>query len=727
MGFRLSFQTDLDVKELVRSASDIVDVIGRDLELRPQGRHFVARCPFHNDKRPSMTVNQERQSWKCWVCDVGGDVFSFVMQREGLDFPAALRLLAERANIELPDKRQGPKTQPGSPNDKATLLAAISDVAQAYYEQLDARKSDDAKMAWDYLNSRGIDDENRKRFRIGFAPDSWDFAVNLLKRKNVSEQVAVACGVAKSRNQAGNQSSNSTGCYDFFRGRLMFPINNAQGKVISLGGRIIPAIAERTVAASGGKATAGAKYFNGPETLLYRKSSELYGLDLARDAIRGAGEVLVMEGYTDVVATRMAGIENSVAVLGTALTEQHVGVLKRFASRVVLVLDGDEAGRRRAEEVLELFVKADADLRILTLPDNADPADFLAAHPASDLLEMAASAPDAIDHKLSRLTDGVDITRDTHRVTSAIETLLGLFVKVPQSDDRASLKVEQLLVRMSRTFELPVESLSRRLDTLRDAYREREAKQERYRQNASKAAAKSAGNSPSRNESPNQYRAKDANVSSGESYQSAVPMEFGGGDPFADAAMEDAGMGGMDDPMMMDSFSGGYDTRSSGFQPSVQSRSQFDSHSSNVPLTGVDRELFETLIASPEVAAMAVEAIDPDWLVSVTAKMLLSAYQELDLAGSDLDAASLLTLIDNEFLKDQVTTLQKRVEALGDRMIDEPEDRYKSILTRFREREFELEKSRQIKKLESASLPEDEELAMLQQLIAAERLRHSPR
>lgn len=697
MSFRLSFQTDFDVKEAVRSASDIVDVIGRDLELRPQGRQFVARCPFHPDKRPSMTVNQERQSWKCWVCDIGGDVFSFVMQREGLEFPEALRMLAERAGIEIPDKRQqGPKPQPGSPQDKATLIAAVGEVAQAYYEQLESHKSDDAKRAWDYLSERGVDERNRKKFRIGFAPDSWDFAINVLRRKNYSEAVAIACGVARDRQALSNSSGK--GAYDGFRGRLMFPIHNAHGKPISLGGRIIPSIADR-IKSKSGDGGAVAKYINGPETLLFRKSNELYGLDLARDSIRGANEVLVMEGYTDVVAASMAGIDRAVAVMGTALTESHVKVLKRFAARVVLVLDGDEAGRRRAEEVLELFVNADADLRILTLPDNADPADFLAANPASTLLDMAAKSPDAIDHKLSRLTDGVDVTRDTHAVTTAIESLLGMFVKVPQSDDRASLKIDQLLMRMSRTFDLPAERLSRRLDSLRQTHQQREAQRARYAK-----PSQSTSSSPQPSSSRTQPN-------------SSAPVSS---DPFADAAMEDAAAFGIDDSAF-------YESSNSHGAPSVQASRGSSSNDLSAPLTGVDRELFETLLGSPEVAAMAVEAIDPEWLESLTAKMLLSAFQELDLQGRELDSVSLLTLIENDFLKNQIVTLQERIAQRGDRMVDEPHERYTAILTRFREREFDREKSRQIEKLASASLPEDEEIAMLEQLFAAERLRHNPR
>ncbi|WP_047814074.1 DNA primase [Rhodopirellula islandica] len=717
---RLSSSTDFDVKERVRAATDIVDVIGHDLELRPQGRHFVARCPFHNDSRPSMTINQERQSWKCWVCDIGGDVFSFIMQREGVDFPTALRSLAERAGIEIPEFNRGPKTQPGSPDDKATLMKAVDLVCRSYFDELASGKSDDAKMARDYLASRGIDDSNRELFKIGFAPDSWDFAINVLKRNKFSEAVAQAAGVAIGRD-------GKSGCYDRFRGRLMFPIDNPQGQAISLGGRIIPAIANRIAEAKGDGSNGGAKYINGPETMLFRKSNELYGLHLARDAMRAADEVLVMEGYTDVVATRMAGIDHSVAVLGTALTASHIRVLKRFVNRVVLVLDGDEAGKRRAEEVLELFVTADADLRILTLPDGLDPADFLAQQSAANLLDMAGKAPDAMDHKLNRLTEGVDVTRDTHRVTTAIETMLGVLTKTPAKSDKTELKIDQLLVRMSQTFGLPVERLQRRLETVREESAERERKQARYRKaNTNSGPPKSA---PSGAPAPQRPAARPP--------AAAAPMDDF--DPFAEAAMEDAAAFGIDEGFDDYGSSAPSDFGASNHQrPNAQPGPQRPNQhrpapqrphepEQGTPITGVDRELFETLIESPEVAAMAVESIDPSWLYSNTAKMLLSAYQDLDLQGRDLDVDSVLVLLENDFLKNQIITLQERIEQRAGHVLDEPHLRYTAILTRFREREFDAEKSRQIAKLQSASLPEDEELAMLEQLFAAERIRQTPR
>ena len=262
-------------------------------------------------------------------------------------------------------------------------------ISDAYFEQLVSGASNDAKIAQDYLVGRGISNESRERFRIGFAPDSWSFAVDLLKQHNFSGEVAHAAGIASAKR-------SGTGFVDMFRGRLMFPIHDLQNRVIALGGRVIPAIADRH------GENAGGKYYNGRETLLFRKSQQLYGLQLARESIRRDGEVLVMEGYTDVVASRQAGIEPVVAVLGTALGQQHVKILKRFADRVVLVMDGDTAGQNRADEVLELFVGAEVDLRVLTLPDGSDPADFVAERGREEFEQLVAEAPDALDHKLAR-------------------------------------------------------------------------------------------------------------------------------------------------------------------------------------------------------------------------------------------------------------------------------------------------------------------------------------
>ncbi len=649
----MSLPSDFDLKERVRSAVDIVDVIGATLELQPQGRNFIARCPWHNDRRPSMTVNQERQTWKCWPCDIGGDVFSFVMRRDGVEFPDAIRTLAELAGIPIEEYKRGPKPQPGSPNDKETLLSAMKLVCDAYFEQLESGTSDDTKIARDYLAQRGISEQSRKLFRIGFAPDSWDFAVNLLQQHKLTGLVAQASGVASAKR-------SGSGFVDMFRGRLMFPITDLQGRPIALGGRVIPAIADRQGESAGGK------YINGRETMLFRKSHQLYGLDKARDAIRREGQVLVMEGYTDVVAARQSGIEQVVAVLGTALGEEHVKILKRFAPRVVLVLDGDTAGQARADEVLELFVRADADLRVLTLPDGSDPADFLAAHGREALEKMVAESPDAMDHKLARLTNGIDVQRDTHAVTSAVDTMLKIVAKAPDG-----LTTDQLMNRLSRTFDFKIERLEQRLDFLRD---ERKKKQT-VRQPVRKA----------------QRPIVDPNAAFAES---ADFDDFGAG-------LTETG------PPLTGSM-----TTSRSPQPTLR------------PLAGLERDLFESLIENPDLAATAVEAIDPDWLESTTARMLLSAYQDLDLAGRNLDCDTLLLVIENEQLKNIVVSLQERQQERAGKLPGSADERYAAIMIRFRELGFTVENTKQIELLESATMNEEDEMAVLKAMIDQQRSRH---
>lgn len=665
---------DFDLKERVRTSVDIVDVIGSTLTLQPKGRLYVTQCPWHDDRSPSLTVNRERQTWKCWPCDIGGDVFSFVMRRDGVDFVTALRMLADQAGIEY---KIGKQAEPGSVGDKATLLAAVKLVSEAYFEQLDAPKSDDAKMARDYLASRGVNDENRQRFQIGFAPDSWDFVINLLQKANFRPEIAQAAGVAFAR-------SSGSGSYDMFRGRLMFPIHDMQSRPISMGGRVIPQIAQRH------GENAGGKYINGPETLLFKKSSTLYGMQLAREAIRKGGQALVMEGYTDVVAARQAGIEPVVAVLGTALTADHVEILKRLTRQVVLVLDGDAAGQKRADEVLELFVQADADLRVLTLPDGSDPADFISEQGREAFESMVSQAPDAMAHKLARLTDGIDITTDTHAVMQAIDAMVGVIASAPKMD---VVKQDQLLIRLSRTFGIATEKLEQRVQIRRAELSQNAAKMARFRNRAATAKRLPGGARkplPPGSVDPNHMLA-----------ESAVTEEFDANsfDPLAGGEVIDRD------------------------HPDIGGEFAFSQPPAIQPLTGIDRKLFETLIESPELAAMAVEAIDPDWLDSLAAKMLLSAYQDLDLEGRDLTAESVLMLLENDELKNEVVTLQFRVQEQEGKIGQTAEQRYLGIVERYRQRETEAEASRTIAKIETATLDDDEELELLQRLFETERAR----
>nr|WP_286178097.1 DNA primase [Rhodopirellula sp. JC639] len=692
---------DLDLKERVRAAVDIVDVVGASLTLVPKGRMLATHCPWHDDRSPSLTVNQERQTWKCWVCNIGGDVFSYVMRRDGVDFVTALRTLAEQAGIEF---QAGPKVEPGSKNDKTTLLAAVKLICDAYFDQLDSPQSDDAKIARDYLASRGIDDQHRQLFRIGFAPDSWDFATGLLKRETFRPEIAAAAGVALNR-RGGN------GSYDLFRGRLMFPIHDMQNRPISMGGRVIPEIAARH------GENAGGKYINGPETKLFRKSEQLYGLQLARESIRKGGQALVMEGYTDVIAARQAGIEPVVAVLGTALGEAHVRTLKRLASRVVLVLDGDAAGQRRADEVLELFIKADADLRVLTLPDALDPADYLDRHGRESLEQLVEQSPDALEHKLNSLTAGVDVTHDTHAVMQAIDTMTGILAKAPRMDP---LKQDQMILRLSRTFEISQARLEDRLEKKRG---EEKAKQRRAAKFRAAAADKAASSKSSPEDGP-QRQSPAAPTGSVPRVAPGISPGAATGpiDPnllLAEAADVDPDEAWFPDqaPAMSSSPASSSTASSSATRPADPAQD------GEVPLTSFDRELFETMIESPELAGRAVETIDPDWLDTLSAKMILAAYQELDLQGRDLTVETLLALIENDFLKNEIVTMQFRLAQREGKLSQSPEQRFQSLLEQFHRRENIAEKHRQIAKLESLALDESEELDLLKQLFDSEKNR----
>ncbi|QDV69759.1 DNA primase [Rosistilla carotiformis] len=436
----MSLPADFDVRERVREANDIVDVVGASLELRRQGSSFVARCPWHDDKKPSLSVNPVRQSWKCWPCDIGGDVFSFVMRRDGVSFPEALKILADRAGIEI--QRGSAPAEKGSVDDKATLLSALKWAEERFFNYL--AKSPAAAVVRDYLQERGIDEENRIRFRIGFAPDQWDWLLGAALDAGFSPQILQAAGLALARN-------SGSGHYDFFRGRLMFPIYDLQDRPIAFGGRHVPMIGDQS----------GGKYVNTSETKLFSKSQHLYALNMARQAMQRQRQALVMEGYTDVIAARQHGIETAVACLGVAVGDSHVRLLKRFVDQIVLVLDGDAAGQRRADEVLELFVSADVDMRVLTLPQGQDPADFLNTHGADAFRELIAQAPDAIEHKLNRSTAGIDLVRDTHAASAALDSMLRLVAKSPQNAN--NLRIEQTVMRLSRTFGLPADTLKNRI------------------------------------------------------------------------------------------------------------------------------------------------------------------------------------------------------------------------------------------------------------------------
>jgi DNA primase len=352
----------------------------------------------------------------------------------------------------------------GSAEDKATLYRAMAWAEQEYHECL--LNSDAAIPIRDYLAEREITQESIERFRIGFAPLSWSWLVDRSSGSSFSPEILQACGLV-SANERG-------GWYERFRGRVLFPIRDTQERTIALGGRVVPSLYTEGDAPP-------AKYVNSPETRLFSKSKNLYALNLARGHVQKTNvkdrRLVIVEGYTDVVAAWQAGLTNVVAALGVALNEQHIRLIKRFADGITLVLDGDEAGQRTMNTVLDLFVAHDIDLRILSLPDGLDPFDFLMAEGGEAFQALVDKAPDAIAHKILVETRGVDLVNDSHRSNQALENILRTLASIPKTviegSTAKSIREDQMLMRLGRQFQLTPEMVRRRLTDLRSKTRVR--------------------------------------------------------------------------------------------------------------------------------------------------------------------------------------------------------------------------------------------------------------
>lgn len=439
-----------DTKDRIKQANDIVDLIGSYTQLRRSGSRYVCRCPFHDDTRPSFQINPARQSWACYVCNIRGDVFDFVMRKEGVEFFEAMKILAERVGIPIDVAQK--KVVKGSPQDKQTLYKAVHWAVERFHTYL--LESPDAEAARNYLSERDLGGDVIEKFRLGFAPLKYTWLADQAQSTEFSSAVLAACDLIA-------KSDRGSGYFERFRGRLIFPIFDVMGRPIAIGGRQTPGV----------KLESKAKYVNSRETRLFSKSDTLYGLNFVKDAVSKTRQLTIVEGYTDVIGCWKHGLNDVVACLGTALNEKHISLIKRFADRIHLVLDGDDAGRRRANEVLDLFVANDVDLRVLTLPDGMDPFEFVQRNGKESFEHMVANSADAIEHKIRIETDGVDLIRETHLANAALDRVLQTIARVPASVFSNSadklLRQDQLLTRLARQFGVEREQLKQRLLELR--------------------------------------------------------------------------------------------------------------------------------------------------------------------------------------------------------------------------------------------------------------------
>jgi len=379
--------------ERIRAASDIVDVIGAYLPLKKAGANFTALCPFHKEKTPSFNVNAHKQIFHCFGCHKGGDVFTFVKEYENIGFVDAVRRLAERAKIPLEFDSSPGEQQSRHLKDQ---LLQIHDQLATRWQNCLANEAA-GQLARDYLAKRGVTAEAVKLFRLGAAPPSWDDTVNWAKSKNYELPLVEKAGLILRKEETGNY-------YDRFRGRLMFPICDEQGRVIGFSGRVL----------SGDEKTA--KYVNSPETPIFTKSKIFFGLDKSKRAILDAGFAIVCEGQLDLIACFMAGVQNIVAPQGTAFTEQHARILKRYVDEVVLCFDSDEAGQNAAVRSLDHLLASGLAVRVAIVPAPHDPDSFIKANGGEAFRKLVENAEGFFDYYLNRLCGQNDPAADKGRL-----------------------------------------------------------------------------------------------------------------------------------------------------------------------------------------------------------------------------------------------------------------------------------------------------------------------
>jgi DNA primase len=416
----------------IRTGIDIVELVGRFVNLRKAGQSWKGLCPFHGEKTPSFTVNPAKGIFHCFGCGVGGDAFGFVMRQDKLTFPEAVRALARTAGVTLPEERDAHPGQTG----REELLRAM-DLAARFYSELLWKPAGERARA--YLDARGIDAGIARRFLLGYAPDTWDTLVNFMKSERVSEETLVTVGLVKPREQRG-------GVYDAFRGRLLFAIRDLQARVVAFGGR-----------AFGDEQP---KYLNSPETPLYSKGQLLYAADVARDAMRDRGRALVVEGYVDCLMAHQHGFTETVAALGTSFTAAQLHLLRRYTNEAVLFFDADRAGQKAAERAEALLETTAANrtwainraggfedstnlrVRVATLPAGHDPDTFLRAEGASAFDARIAGARSLLSYALDRALADPEGRTGPRARSEAFKRAALLLAKVTDAEEATALSRE---------------------------------------------------------------------------------------------------------------------------------------------------------------------------------------------------------------------------------------------------------------------------------------------
>ena len=448
--------------EQIKSRLDIVEIVSERVTLHKSGRNYKANCPFHNEKTPSFIVDPQRQTWRCFgACATGGDVFSFVMKLDNSEFSDVLRILAQRAGVELSQVQSS-----SASND----FYSINKLAEDFFRELLLK--DEGKSATEYLDQRKVNQESREKFSLGYSSKRSDSLKNHLVFHDVQLDLAVDCGLLRETDQGS--------IYDFFRGRLMYPIHDRRGRTVGFGARTLD--------------EAGPKYINTPATQVFDKRSTLYGLHIAHNSIRKQEEVVIVEGYMDVIAAHEYGFSNVIASMGTALTAEQVGQLRNSASSYVLALDHDQAGmeatirsletawklfdrNRRNSRSDQLFASDPLNIRVLTLPSGKDPDDFIRTSP-QNWENVVLDAVPVLDFLIPIVVENFDLTLPGGK-GKVIESLYPIIITLDPFDRDKYLRLvagaiqsdEKLVQQMLRSLSRQKDQLVRnKRHTRRDAF-----------------------------------------------------------------------------------------------------------------------------------------------------------------------------------------------------------------------------------------------------------------
>jgi DNA primase len=422
--------------EEVRSRNDIVAVAGEYINLKKSGRNFNALCPFHNEKTPSFMVSPEKQIFHCFGCQLGGNVFTFVMKLENLSFMEAVEKLAKRVGLAIPAAARS--REAAEKNKEREALYDANELAAKYYEYC-LKELTESKIAQNYLRQRGLSAEIIKKFRIGYAPQSGDKFLKAALSKGAKPEVLQKAGLV----------SYNERFYDYFRGRVMYPITDAKGKVVAFGARTLDDAKQP-------------KYLNSAETPLFSKSKLLYGLNLASNAIRKTGQVLLLEGYMDVIACHQFGLENSIASMGVALTPEQIELVKRYCGKIVIIYDSDQAGINATLRGLDLLIDSGLDVKVAVQSKAKDPDEFLRKEGPEAFEAIVQKALSLIEYRLEQSISMADLSTVQGKVY-VVNEILPLIARIKNIVEQKSE-----IHRLAQRLNLNEETLFSQLEKIAD-------------------------------------------------------------------------------------------------------------------------------------------------------------------------------------------------------------------------------------------------------------------